>query len=314
MDTTALDRLRRDFGKAHVEKWGAILSSVGSALTYLLLLVLLYLFVDLLVWQGRIPHFAQLDAAAKQREFAAEWAARSEADRIEAAVPNRGERGTRPRDGRRAPRLQPAPTPRRVGTAMAGRALTSRSATASARRPRTPTCPSEAADDDRTQLAANSAFSASSSASGTAGPAASLGWLASWNSWTWRPGSDGSANLTYLTGLFILAFGVALVRGVLVNALAYLSAAVVARLVTRLRRAIYLHTYRLGSLAVRTVGSAEAAQPLHEASRRGRRRGPRLAHARPTAARSSCSACWSSSCCSTSGSRSASCCWRRSSG
>jgi ABC-type multidrug transport system fused ATPase/permease subunit len=82
-------------------------------------------------------------------------------------------------------------------------------------------------------------------------------WLASLNSWAWQPGSR-SANLTYLSGLFIFAFCIALIRGVLVNALSYLAAVVSLDLVTRLRRSIYLHTYRLGPLAVRTVGSAEA--------------------------------------------------------
>ena len=68
-------------------------------------------------------------------------------------------------------------------------------------------------------------------------------WLASWNSWTWDPGSRGSANLTYLTGLFILAFGVALARGVLVNAVSYLAPAEALDFLTRLRRgSTYTHT------------------------------------------------------------------------
>ena len=41
MDTTAIGRLRRDFCRAPAEKWGAIISSIGVALTYLLLLILL---------------------------------------------------------------------------------------------------------------------------------------------------------------------------------------------------------------------------------------------------------------------------------
>src|SRR5262249_61196742 len=64
-----------------------------------------------------------------------------------------------------------------------------------------------------------------------------VGWLASWNSWTWRPGASGSANETYLAGLFILAFTVALIRGVLLNAAAYLAATATLNPVTRLRRA-----------------------------------------------------------------------------
>ena len=84
METTALSRLCRDFSKAQVEKWGAILSSLGAALTYLLLLVLLYFFVDLVVWQGAIPAFAEL-TPAKQKEFEKEWAARSDSDRADAS-------------------------------------------------------------------------------------------------------------------------------------------------------------------------------------------------------------------------------------
>ena len=85
METTAYDRLRKDFTKAHFEKLGAILASIGAALSYLLLFVFLYLFVDLLVWHGHIPTFAQL-TALKQREFAEEWAKRPEEQRVEAVA------------------------------------------------------------------------------------------------------------------------------------------------------------------------------------------------------------------------------------
>ena len=83
MDTSAYDRLKKDFTRVPAEKWGAILSSIGAAVAYLLLLVLLYLFVDLLVWRGHVPTYAQL-SAARQRDFASEWQARPEADRRDA--------------------------------------------------------------------------------------------------------------------------------------------------------------------------------------------------------------------------------------
>src|SRR5262245_2578640 len=53
---TAIDRIRRDFEKTPTEKWGAILCSIGAALCYLLLLVLLYFFVALLVWRDVFHH------------------------------------------------------------------------------------------------------------------------------------------------------------------------------------------------------------------------------------------------------------------
>ena len=87
-----------------------------------------------------------------------------------------------------------------------------------------------------------------------------LGAIASRNGWMWRTAPDGSANLNYLMGLLILGFMVALTLGFLLNAQAYLAAAVMIGFLTRLRRAIYLHTYRLGSLAIRAVGPDEATQ------------------------------------------------------
>ena len=70
-----------------------------------------------------------------------------------------------------------------------------------------------------------------------------------------------------LTGLLI-AIG-ALIGGgalflfvalaVLMNVAAYCAARATLETVTRLRRAVYFHTYRLGSLAVRTSGPGEAS-------------------------------------------------------
>ena len=61
-----------------------------------------------------------------------------------------------------------------------------------------------------------------------------------------------AANLPYLTGLFILAFALALIRGVLMNALTYLAAAVTLDFVTRLA------AQRLPShLPARIAGSAD---------------------------------------------------------
>jgi ABC-type multidrug transport system fused ATPase/permease subunit len=252
VESSALGRLRRDFSKARLERWGAILSSVLSAFAFLFLLVLLYLFADLLVWQGRIPQFDNL-SAARQKAFETDWARRGEGDREEAAA----RACANPAQARRVAEAESSPAPThsewelrwragtyltlrdRIGQHAANAALPEPSTEASGRSPELGilSLAARAPDSWSGRLAA---------------------WIASWNSWTWHPGSRGSANLTYLTGLFILAFGVALARGVLVNAVSYLAAAVALDFLTRLRRGVYLHTYRLGPLAVRTVGSAEA--------------------------------------------------------
>jgi ATP-binding cassette, subfamily B, bacterial len=255
VDTTALNRLRKDFMKAPAEEWGAILSSVGAAVAYLLLLVLLYFFVDLLVWQGRVPTFSDL-TPAKQKNFESEWAARPESDRAEAV-----HRATanEPQAKRIAagPDLKPPPDAHewelrwkagaylalrdRVGQSAADAFLPERAAETGEPPPRLGVLSFVVRERNRW--------------TGNA-----IGWFASWNGWTWEPLVGGSANLTYLTGLFILAFMLAAVRGVFLNTLTYLAATVTLDLVTRLRRAIYLHTFRLGSLAVRTVGPGEAVQ------------------------------------------------------
>lgn len=79
------------------------------------------------------------------------------------------------------------------------------------------------------------------------------GWLASWNPWMWREGL-----LWYLTGLLLAAIGVALVRVFLTVFCAYMATEAVITATTRLRRALYLQTYRLGTLAFRALGPSEA--------------------------------------------------------
>jgi len=260
VDTAAFNRIRIDFMKTPVEKSGAIISSIGAALSYLALLVLLYLFMDLVSSQGRIPEYAQLNPA-RQSEFANEWASRNESARLNAVRRLPGSEAELKRIA--DPEVSPAPTPQEWELRWQANVyltLNERVSAASA----DAFLPERASDNSR--LAETSGepprFGVLSLIvrERKRWTGHLLGSVAGWNEWMWRPGDDGSANRTYLTGLFILAFSIAVIRGVLLNALAYLSAAVTIACVTRLRRAIYLHTYRLGSLAIRTVGPAEATQ------------------------------------------------------
>ena len=73
--------------------------------------------------------------------------------------------------------------------------------------------------------------------------------------WTWKYG-----NFPYLEGLFAIAVGLAAIRA-LCSFLAGIAAArAVLEVVTRLRRALYLQTYRLGALAFRALGPNEAVR------------------------------------------------------
>ncbi len=255
MDNTALDRLRADFVKAPSARLGAIVSSIGAAVTYVLLLLLLYLFVDLLVWRGEIPTYAQLTPAQKV-EFAKEWAERKPADREDAV-----KRLRRPEI---ADRLKTATDKDlyadewearwRAGVYLILKERVGDDA-ANAFLPEPPAegTPEKPPSFGSLSLVVREHYRWTGSI---------LGRLAALCTWTWTQNSSGSANVTYLTGLFILAFGLAAIRGVLVNALAYLSAAVTLDTVTRLRRAVYFHSFRLGSLTMQTIGTAEAANLL----------------------------------------------------
>jgi ATP-binding cassette subfamily B protein len=252
VDTPAFNRLYRDFLKSPVEKWGAILSSIGAAITYLLLLLVLYLFVDLLVYRGEIPAFAQL-SVARQREFADEWSARPESERDEAV---RRLSTFEPLVKRVAAdqQLQPPPTANewelrwRAGVYLSLRDRVGPAAAAAY-------LPDQAVGEQEEPHRLGVLSLVARNRNRWTGQF--LGWLASWNGWMWRPGLSGNPNVTYLTGLFFIAFAIAAVRGVLVNALTYLAAAATLDIVTRLRRALYLHTFRLGSLAIRTGGTSE---------------------------------------------------------
>ncbi|HYH68938.1 MAG TPA: ABC transporter transmembrane domain-containing protein, partial [Urbifossiella sp.] len=256
MDTSALDRLRDDFVKSPRARIAAAVGTVAAALAYVALLGLLYLFVDLLVWKGEVPHYADLRPARKTA-FAAEWANFPDADRTD-AVKRLGLPTTT------ANRVAATETPRpptptewewrwRAGAYLALRERVNQEA-ADAFLPETPAA--DAADPaTRPELGILSLVVRERDR--WTGRLA--GWLARWNGWAWKPGADGSASDTYLACLFVLALGLALVRGVLLNAVAYAAAHVTLEAVTRLRRALYFHIFRLGSLAVRTSGPAEAA-------------------------------------------------------
>ncbi len=265
MDTVAFNRLKTDFLRARAENWGAILSSIGAAVTYLMLLVLLYLFVDLLVWRGLVPTYSQL-TPAKQTEFADEWTRRGDEQRAEAVsrlglsetatkavasadhIPDENPKAAK--GATRAPTAGEWEIRWRAGVYLSLKDLAGQAA-ADAYLPETPPVTAEQPHLGALSLVARERNRWTGHL---------VGWVASWNGWMWRSGEGQTANLTYLTGLFVLAFSIALIRGILVNALTYLAAVVTLDLVTRLRRAIYLHTYRLGSLAVRTAGPEEPVQ------------------------------------------------------
>jgi ATP-binding cassette subfamily B protein len=80
-----------------------------------------------------------------------------------------------------------------------------------------------------------------------------LGWIARWNPWAWQYG-----NLYYLIELLVLAIVLGLAGSVLLFVLQIMAARASTEASTRMRRAVYHHTFRLGTLAFRALGPGEA--------------------------------------------------------
>src|SRR5262249_33500890 len=85
-----------------------------------------------------------------------------------------------------------------------------------------------------------------------------LGGLIRINPWMWEPSPSGVPNRPYLIGLLMLAFLVAVIRAGLVGLMHHGASHATLEAITRLRRLLYPHTYRLGSLTVARTGSGEA--------------------------------------------------------
>ncbi|HET6572963.1 MAG TPA: ABC transporter ATP-binding protein [Fimbriiglobus sp.] len=211
-------------------KWGAVLCSAGAAICLALLFPVLYLFVDLIDWHGQVPTYATL-SPARQAAFQDQWNARALAATPADATEweSRWQKNTY------------AVLDRDVGR--------------------------EAADAYLPLLTAHAGRSEPNRELGVLGTvvrerdrwtARVLGWFAGWNPWSWRPGASGSANVAYLTGLFLIAFALLLLRGILLNVAAHLSAVATIAAATRLRRALYTHGSRLTAVAVRPDAQEEA--------------------------------------------------------
>jgi ABC-type multidrug transport system fused ATPase/permease subunit len=82
-----------------------------------------------------------------------------------------------------------------------------------------------------------------------------LGWFASWNPWTWT-------NESFLVGLFLIAGLLVLARGILLNVGTMLASSAALTATTRVRRAVYAHSLRLGALATQPEAQLEAGDAL----------------------------------------------------
>jgi ATP-binding cassette subfamily B protein len=86
-----------------------------------------------------------------------------------------------------------------------------------------------------------------------------VAWVARWNSWTWTLHGDGTGFYSsFLTGLFLVAVILASLGAMFSLLMREAASRAVIEASTRLRRAVYHHTFRLGTLAFRALGPTEA--------------------------------------------------------
>jgi ATP-binding cassette subfamily B protein len=242
-----------------VAKWLAILSAVLAGVIYLQLLVVLGLFTDLLIYRGQVPSYAELLPSEVDR-FYREWGelpqpARQQA--LEALALDA--KGSAALSADELGKLTPSEQERlwrvyvfqllreRVDEAAAEAYRQSVSAADSV-------SPAEAAGHAPPSLGVLSLVVRTRSQ--FFNPA--LGAMARHNAWMWS-GDPSWRNIRYLNGLLGIALVLALVRSGLMFLNNYSAAIAALEATIRMRRAIYHHTYELGTLAVRALGPSEAA-------------------------------------------------------
>ncbi len=266
MADNAFARCQKFLSYHPLAQWLSILSSVGSAFFYLVLILLLGLFIDLMVERGEIPSYHQLPERERQafgREVALPEDANESKSRIEEVKKELKELGFDPDQvkswaaGESADRWGPhepallwwAELPRtieaRVGRDAAMKVRNDLKASNAMLR-RGPDVTAQQALEDTGVLSL--VIRTRHNFRGRI-----LGFVADWNEWMWQHG-----NGTFLLGLFLAALGVAVVRLVLLFLSNYLGAVAVLEAVTRLRRSVYHHTNRLGTLAFKALGPGEA--------------------------------------------------------
>jgi ATP-binding cassette subfamily B protein len=264
-------------------KWSAHVAGAAAAFTYVCLLVVLWLFVDLLVSRGRLPNFSELTRDQKSH-FVHTWNdlpsdKRSEllGTVIPPAKPDETEEEHKQAADLAAERLK------HLNYADPEEPPSSRADLDRAWRAYLPKVLEDyriGSPEDRAGLVTPSNFDEidrgllslvvrlDASGSYLAWPMALAARL---NPWTWRAWF-GSVFSTYLTGLLLIG-GFLVVAGVLLQLAQRESAArATIEAATRLRRAVYHHTFRLGTLAFRALGPTEAVtvftrhvEAVHEA-------------------------------------------------
>ncbi len=241
-------------------KWLAQLSSIGAGLLYVGLLVLLFLFSELIVHRGYLPRLDDLSENDRQHFFG-EWNQLDAENRqsllqaVKADSALAGESASKELSATKQEILWRAYLPKilhdRVNDDAQGEAERS-------------------IEESLPDMGALSLVVRSHASDRLYTPL--VGWLVRWNPWMWKWQAWGTNFIPYLTGLFLLALLLTVLRAGLAFVLREAAARCTIEAATRMRRGVYHHTFRLGTLAFRALGPNEAVtvftrhvEAIHEA-------------------------------------------------
>ena len=264
MANSAFARCQRFLGYHPLAKWLSIISSIGTALLYLGLVVLLGLFIDLMVERGEIPSFHQLlrhdrDAFLKEIALPDEKDKRDElVDSIKAELESLGFDRASVKSWEKGDPVEKLPAHEKalLWWAKTHELLREKVGDEAARKVRDHLKAwkeNRGADVPSPQALEQCGLLSLVVRTRHSPKGRIIAVIAQWNEWMWAYGND-----TFLVGLFGCAVGVALLRLVMLFLSNYFGALAVLEAITRLRRSIYHHTNRLGTLAFRALGPSEA--------------------------------------------------------
>ena len=260
MERTAFSRAWDYLSYSPVAKWGAMICAALSAFSFVLLVLVLGLFADLIGVRGRVPEYHDLSESQRQ-QFQKEWNGLPESTRrdsvealpagFSAAELNRLSATADPEpsaSGMQALRWK----------AFVGYVLERRVGGMAAQAYRLRTVANDAlpagTDPDSVPLGFLSLI-----VRNRTHPVGYLaGWLGRILPWTYQPPLGSNPNLLYLVGLLILAVVIAFLRILFISGMHRWAASATIEAITRLRRMIYHHSNRLGSLTISEEGTAEA--------------------------------------------------------
>ena len=260
---------------SRVTKWTAHVSAVLSALVFVALLGLLWVFADFMIEHGRLPTFRRLPQP-QQNRFLREWndlPAEERQARLEAV-------GYPAEKSADLAAIEARPDLTRDQLDALWRAqlrwvLKNRVGEEAADRVKTPPVRDEeghvAPDFNQPKNGILSLVVRSHMSRSYLAPV--IAWVARWNHWTWSLHGDGTGFYSpFLTGLFLLGVFLAALGALFALLMREAAARCVIEATTRIRRAVYHHTFRLGTLAFRALGPTEAVsvftrhvESVHEA-------------------------------------------------